>query len=136
MRMLLAMLMLLGSSQAFAKGFEAIEGIESKEAINEAIYKHYQGLSLNEQWGVGMSCTVGAMWRLVNEATSMQIDRTSGVLIAETGQVDPKNEKSVHRRMTITYQVGSENITKVSITSTFYDGRSDTCSTRDPLIQF
>lgn len=136
MRILVVAMLMLNASLIFANSFESVKELKSIESISEAIVKHYNSLSLNEQWGVGMSCTQGAMTKLVKAASMIKIDRTQGLILADLGTIMPQDEDSVLRQMKIEYTPGTEEITKVSITTTYYNGETHTCSTRDPLIEF
>lgn len=138
MKYVIAVFMMLTMSTGFAAGFEKVAE-ENKEftveTINEAIHEHYENLTLNEQFGVGMGCTLGRMTQHVKDAHSIQVNSERGLVVLSVDYTSNVIHGATRHRMIIEFTPGTQNITKVTVEAISKNGLKRTCSTRDPLIK-
>lgn len=139
MRILTAILGLLIMSSTASAGFVRVDATDREmvvDGLNEAILQHYQSLGLNEQYGVGMGCTLGRMQNLVRESKSILLDEKRGIVHVDSGSRPNLFRGDVHFRLVAIFSLKTEQIQVVKILSTDKDGNTSICSTRDKLLKF
>lgn len=137
MRIVTAILGLLIMSSTASAAFVRVDSTDRQMAIdglNQAILEHYQSLSLNEQYGVGMSCALGRLQILVKEAKNILIDEQKGLVHLDGGTRPNLFRGDVHYRLLAVYSLKTEQIEVVKVLATDKDGRTSICSTRNKLI--
>ena len=138
MRMLILLFTVAFSLSAQA-GYQRVEDKmrdTTVEEINDALRAHYNTLSSNEKWGVGMGCAIGRLHNLVKQSKSILIDSEAGQILTDSGYQFHLFRGQVRYRLKISFVPNSQEILIAQVTSTAKNGGVRTCSTRDKLFNF
>ena len=139
MRQFMAVLSLLIISFTAQAGYQRVEDKmrdTTVEEINDALRAHYNTLSSNEKWGVGMGCAIGRLHNLVKQSKSILIDSEAGQILTDSGYQFHLFRGQVRYRLKISFVPNSQEILVAQVTSTAKNGDVRTCSTRDKLFNF
>lgn len=135
MKKLIFILTLAISSSAFAGLKNIPEKSFTQQAIVQAIHNHYDSLTTNEQWGVGMGCALGRLENHLKNAKSIRINEETGLILAEVDYTPHIIKGPTRYSMYINFAPGTQEISKITVIATSKSGLKSSCSTRDGLLK-